>query len=162
MVKQIIIGILALVLIIVLLRAMPSKFRKGCLGILTVTILVVAAFAIYIIMRPEPPKPNARFHNSNEIANYYGVIVPDIILVDSDYSAFEMPAFFTEYYENTYVFPESVSMEEREKTVSMLNNMGVDKTGDGDVEAQLLENGEKLFIKFHLVYDSSGDNIYDE
>ena len=40
--------------------------------------------------------------------------------------------------------------------------MGVDKTGDGDVEAQLLEDGEKLFIKIHLVYDSSGDNIYDE
>ena len=146
MVKLIIVGILVLAIFIVLLRAMPSKVRKGCIGIMTIVILVFVAFVIYIITRPKPPKPNARFHNSKEIANYYGVIVPDIILVDSDYSSFDMPAFFTEYYKNTYIFPESVSMDERKNAVKMLNNLGMDKTGDGDVEAQLLEDGDGMEV----------------
>lgn len=133
---------------------MMKKIGCGCLIII---LAFITLFAIVIFMSGSN-EHNARFHNAQEIYDCYGVRIPDVVLVDSDYKSLSMPAFESEYYINTYAFIDSPSLKAKTRAVKALNNIG----GNNDVEAELSKDGTKIIVKFHFIRDT-GDYIdYEE
>lgn len=116
---------------------------------------------VFTKCKTDSTRHDARFHNAKEIEAYYGVKIPEVVLVDSDYKCLEAPAWFSEYYINTYRIKNHPSKKALSSAIAKLNKTY--EYSDGDVEASLLENDTKLQIKFHFVTDS-GNYLgpYDE
>ena len=123
--------------------------KKIVCGCLIITIAFLALIAI-VIFKSGANEHNARFHNAQEIYDYYGVRIPNVLLVDSDYKSLSMPAFESEYYINTYTFIDSLSLKVKKKTVKALNSI----SGDNHVEAELSKDGTKIIVKFHFIRDT--------
>lgn len=100
-------------------------------------------------------KHDARFHNAKEIKEYYGVKIPEVELIDSQYESMNTGAWLSEYYNNTYLLKNTLTQNTLNNAVKQLNS--IDLHDGGDVEAGLIENDIKLQIKFHFVTDTSGN-----